>query len=166
MRQLIISLIVIAGFVFTACSSDEELKKETGKQTDTELTNSSKLNIKFDKVYSWVNLMPGPKAYPRFHITGEYEISGSPNYSFENVKLSEINIFQNDTLIYNINPELRTNEQLSTDSSKYFIFSSKPGLEESSLLDRSKMVDAEFIFVDDTIKFKYDINDIKVEEAH
>ncbi|MDZ7767019.1 MAG: hypothetical protein U5K00_21820 [Melioribacteraceae bacterium] len=159
-------LLIFAILLLVACSSEEKLNKEKPVETDNEASYSTELNIKFHKVYSWVNLMPGPKAKPRFHITGEYELFESPDYKIDEIKLGHINILQNDSLIYNITPEVRINEKLSTDSTKYVIFSNPTELPAHPLLDRKKSVDAEFIFYSVSDTMQHSINDITIEEAH
>lgn len=159
-------LLIIAIVLLVACSSEEKLNKEKTDDADKETSYSTELNIKFHKIYSWVNLMPGPKAQPRFHITGEYEVFESSNYNYNQVKLGIINILQNDSLIYRIDPDIRINEKLVTDSSTYVIFSNPSALSPHPAMDRKKPIDAQFIFYSELDTLLHTINDITIEEAH
>lgn len=159
-------LLIFTVVLFASCSSEEKLNKEKTEESNNDANYSTELNAKFHKIYSWVNLMPGPKAEPRFHITGEYELFDSRNSSFDEIKLRLINILQNDSLIYSINPEIRFVEKLSTDSSAYAIFSNPTELSLPPSLNRKKTVDVEFIFYSVSDTMKHTITEITIEEAH
>lgn len=161
-KKIIIT--VLSAIIFFSCTSEKKTMKDGIKDTD-ELT-SVELNVKFNKVYSWINLMPGPNAKPRFHITGELEVYKSGAYEIDKLNLTQINIYQNRELIYSIKPEVRQDEKLSKDKMRFLLFSTIRGLFVSEKLDTEKPVDAKFIFEYSDEMYSYYIKDIEIEKAY
>ncbi len=159
----IVLTILLAVFLFS-CTSEKKTMKDGVKETD-ELT-SVELNVKFNKVYSWINLMPGPKAKPRFNITGEFEVYESGAYEIDKLNLTQINIYQKSEQIYSIKPEVRQDEKLSNDKMRYQLFSTIRGLFVSEKLNTEKPVDAKFIFEYYDKMYSYYIKDVEIEKAY
>ncbi len=161
----ILAVVFILLLLIAGCSSDETIKKGE-KEFDTDELFSADLNVKFNEVFSWINMMPGPKAEPRFNITGEIELYESDKYNLESIKLAIINIYQNDELIYSIKPEVRVDDNLSTDKMKFLIFSTIKGMLIENSLDTETVIDAKFIFGQDDDKYSYLIKNIKIDKAY
>lgn len=163
MHKKIIIAVLSAIFLFS-CTSEKKTMKDDINDTD-ELT-SVELNVKFNKVYSWINLMPGPNAKPRFHITGEFEVYESGAYEIDKLNLTQINIYQNGEIVYSIKPEVRQDEKLSNDKMRYQLFSTIRGLFVSEKLNTEKPVDAKFIFEYYDKMYSYYIKDVEIEKAY
>jgi len=159
----IILVVLLAVFLFS-CTSEKKTMKDGVKETD-ELT-SVELNVKFNEIYSWINLMPGPKAKPRFHITGELEVYESGAYEIDKLNLTQINIYQNSEVVYSIKPEVRQDEKLSNDKMRFLIFSTIRGLLITEKLNTNIPVDAKFIFEYDDNMYSYFVKDVKIEKAY
>ena len=161
----IFTFISIVILLSAGCSSDETVKKNVDEIENGEIV-SEELNVEFSGVYCWINLMPGPKAEPRFNITGEIKLFESPEYSLDSIILSAINIYQNSKLIYSIDPVIRIDDNLSTDQMKFIIFSTIKGMLIDVNLDSETVVDASFIFEQDNEKYSYLVKDIKIDKAY
>lgn len=164
MKKYYLSVIILFALLI-GCSS-EDLSKKSDAKIDTEELYTPDLKVKFKEVYSWVNLMPGPDAKPRFNITGEIEILPSVKYDLKYMDLSLINIYQNDEMVYSIKPEVRIDKSRSTDKLKLIIFSTIKGLLLDAKLDMDATVDAKFIFDQDNDRYSYFIEGIKINKAY
>ena len=76
-------LIIIVLLFLYSCSSERTLKDGDGSTELDELLIQD-LNLNVNKIYSWVNLMPGSDS--RFHITGNIDLFGSIKYEINFVK--------------------------------------------------------------------------------
>lgn len=159
------SILFLTLVFFAACTSENESTKRVEK-TDTESDGSQELIIEFDKVYSWVNLMPGPDAKPSFHITGEIKLFESGAYNLSELQLAQINIYQNNETVFSFKPDVRLKENLSAEKVKLLVFSTITGLFVKNNLNYEKPVDAKFIFKHNSELFSYTVNDIKIEKAY
>jgi len=168
MKKLL-PLVIIIPLLFTACSSENETSKkvedvkniEDGQEIITE-----GLSLKFKKNYSWINLMPGPKAKPTFHIAGEMELYDATDYKLETANLTQLVIIQNYKIIYTIEPIVREDENLSTENMRYLIFSSPQKIYLDDKLDSEKTIDVNFVFECDSGMFSYLVKNIKIDKAY
>ena len=166
MKRSRLFLLVILLVYLVACSSEDEVKKEKKADYNTEKGVGSEVNLNIKKAYSWVNLMPGPRAKPRFHVSGELEILQSADYNFNEIKLYEVNVLQDDELLYTIQPEIRVADNLSTGKSKYILFSTPRGLDLKDELKREQPIDVRLMFSTGEKSLTAVIEELTIEEAH
>lgn len=148
-----------------ACSSEKETSKQVDDVSNMEEIVALETSVRLNKVYSWINLMPGPNAQPTFHITGEIELHDSKNYETDKMKLVQIVIYQNDIKIYSIEPGVREDENLSTEGMRLLIFSNPQKILVDERLDSEKSVDAFFVFEYDSDMYSYILKNIKIDKA-
>jgi len=111
--------------------------------------------LKITGIYSWINLMPG--AENNFFITGKIEIDSAKNLN--EFKLSEIQILQNEKLIYKINPEINSN-------SKNEIEFKNSGEKYNENLDAENPVKVKFFYLIEKENFTKEIDSVKVEKVY
>lgn len=158
--------------ILAACSSskfeyeDVDMSQEKVDEDESEINSNSPVVVSVDKIYCWVNLMPGPDQVGRFNITGSISIPRSDNYDFNTVKLKLIKIYQNGLPYFFIKPTTRDNKKEKSDSMKEFLFSTITGLKLVAGFNTEEYFDVEFIFDDDGDIFTYKISDQSLEKAN
>lgn len=148
---LLTTLLMLAG-----CASTERFTNSS----DEELELESNLNLDIEKIYAWVDEMPGAKT--RFNITGKLVIPTSAGYDTEKMELTEIEIYQNNQLIYSIKPTVRNEKKNNT---KGIRFSTIKGLTLNKNLDINKNIDIFFVLTEEGDKFNYLKKEVKVERV-
>lgn len=157
----LMTVIVIA----TGCTQSELPKKSTETKQEEALEeiylSDIKLNVK--KIYCWINLMPGAES--RFHITGEFEILKSINYDLNFIKLSEVKIFQEGKILFNVNPKINS-ELKDTRDNKLITFSTVQGLLVHPNLSVDKTIDMLLVFKENNDELTYQISELRIEKVY
>jgi len=159
-KNIVISVValIIGVSLFYNCSSSVP-QKEIG-EVDTELIYTDEVRLNVNKIYSWINAMPGVK--PRFNVTGELEILENSNYELEYIKIVKVTILQDQKLVYIFTPTIK--EEFQGDK-KSIIFSTIRGLLLNAALDQKKSIDISINFDDGSTTFNYIINNVPIEKA-
>ena len=163
MKKVVLIMLVFS--MFMACSSEEEAIKKISEEESMEIVDSE-VNVKFNKVYCWINLMPGPDAKPKFNVGGELQLYKSDEYDFNKMNLSGVEIYQSEEKIYSLKLSVREDENLSTEDMRFKIFSNLKEVNPVETLDSESPVDAKFIFEYDSKQYLYYVNDIKIDKAY
>lgn len=164
------TIFIFLFLIFTACSSskfeytDVDMEKEETAEENTDTESFAVVSV--DKIYCWINLMPGPDQVPRFQITGSISIPNSDNYDLDEVTLKLIKIYQNGNPYFLIKPTIRENKREKSGYSKEFIFSTISGLKLVQGFNRDENVNVEFIFDNDGEMFTYKVTDQPIEKAY
>jgi len=158
--------------IFTSCSSskfeyeDIDMSQDKIEKDTDEINADSPVVVSVDKIYCWINLLPGPGQVARFHITGSISIPKSESYDFEDVKLKLIKIYQNNRPYFFIKPTTRDNKKEKSKTMKEFLYSTVTGVKLVPGFDTEQNFDVEFIFDDDGEIFTYKITDQSLEKAN
>jgi len=156
-------LIITLLFIFS-CSATK-VTKNTGdgeEEKYVEKETSTILKLDVNKLYAWLNLMPGSE--PRFNISGDLDISFSKDYNLDNLKLKYVKVYQNNREIFYIQPTTRENK--TKDSIKNILFSTLKGMILTPGFNPDKKVDVNLIFDDDGEELINSIKGIKVEKVY
>jgi len=159
LNLVILFVLTLSVFGLIGCSSSVPETRTTTKISEGIYKDDLRINIK--KLYAWVNLMPGAK--PRFHITGSVELLDASEYDLENVTIKEINIIQDKKSIYRISPKV---EDKIHQNIKSLLFSTVRGLLYTSILDREKKIDVEFLISDSSNEIIYQVKDVEISEVY
>jgi hypothetical protein len=155
---LIIALILF----LLSCSSEQTVKKEYDSGELEEL-HIQDVKIFVNKIYSWVNLMPGSES--RFHITGDFDLLESTNYDINSVKLKSIIIYQGEKEIYRITPTVKELE-LDPSLGKNITFSTIKGLTVHRELNIEEKINIELIFYEGGDELVYKLDNININKAY
>lgn len=157
--KLKIILIAFAILSFS-CSTEKEAQKSDSEEINPLFKNS--INVNISKVLAWINMMPNSET--RFNITGEMHLLKTDDIRLNEVKLSEIKIYQQTNLVYRIKPIIKWNNDDIT--SRKFTFSTLKGLNLIPTLNDDKRIDALFEFEYQGDKLLYFVQAIPIEKAH
>lgn len=160
-----IVLIVLMGLVFlTNCSTTKVVKNGITEKSEERLSKSlNTIDVYVDKIYSWINLMPG--AEPRFNISGEFKVLKSKNYSIKDMELDLVKIYQKGREVYTIKPTSRTIVNNKKGKMKV-MFSTIKGLMLTPELNSKEKVDVKLIFRKDTDLYQYLIKNVPIEKVY
>lgn len=172
MKIKILSILLALLFI-SACSSSKfefkDVDMESKEGSREEIANSNAeapVVISVDKIYSWIDLLPGPDQTPRIQVSGSISIPNSDSYDLEDISLKLIKIYQNGTPYFLIKPVIRTNKREESEYSKEFIFSTITGLKLVPGFNSNRNIDIEFLFDNDGEMFTYTVPDQKIEKAN
>jgi len=158
LTQLIIFLIII---LIIGCS--QTVKREAVNENEYEKIFHQGVNLEINKIYSWVNLMPGNS--PRFHITGELNLLSSYKYEYESLKLKKIIVNQERQFIYSISPKI-IQEELENQNKNSITFSTIKGLLMNEDLNIEKPIDIVLVFDDGEDEYLYSLENIKINKVY
>ena len=160
-----IVLIVLMGVVFlTNCSTTKVVKNGSTEKSEVTLGKSlNTIDVYVDKIYSWINLMPGTE--PRFNISGEFKVLKSKNYSIKDMELDLVKIYQKGREVYTIKPTSRTIVNNKKGKMKV-MFSTIKGLMLTPELNSKEKVDVKLIFRQDTDLYQYLIKNVPIEKVY
>lgn len=150
-------IIIILFFMYEGCSSN--------------IIRSSKMNltIKIKNEYAWLNLMPGSNA--AFHIKGNLDITNTGQDTVRDLKLKEMKIYRDSSLIYTVNPDFRNTGStgdfdLPPMVEKHFSFQLPNGIRINKEIGSGQPIDVLFIFKSDGSEFEYIVNKVKVDKVY
>ena len=157
--------IVLMGVVFLTNCSTTKVEKEGSKELAPEAIEKSmnSINVHVDKIYSWINLMPG--AEPRFNISGEFKVVKSKNYKIQDMELELVKIYQKNKEVFMIKPTSRS----TTDKKKNkmrIMFSTIKGLMLTPQLNTKGKINVQLIFRQDTDQYQYLIKNVPIEKVY
>ena len=160
-----IVLIVLMGMVFlTNCSTTKVVKNGGSEKYEETLGKSlNSVDVYVDKIYSWINLMPG--AEPRFNISGEFKVLKSKNYSIKDMELDLVKIYQKGREVFTIKPTSRTIIDKKKGRMKV-MFSTIKGLMLTPELNSKEKVDIKLVFRQDTDLYQYLIKNVPIEKVY
>jgi len=168
MKNIRYSILFIASFVlFWQCSSSEKTEKEEEKEKqETVIVKepTTDINLELNKLYAWVNLMPGDQ--PKFHITGDIIILNEKKVTSADTKLVQVKIFQNNLLHYLIKPTVRDNEEMGAVDGTAILFSTIRGLGLNPGFNYEKTIDVVLIFEEGDNSYTYPISDVQIDKAY
>lgn len=161
-------MLPIAFSILFSCSSSEKTEKKTvdEKKKETEVVNepTTDINLELNKLYAWVNLMPGEQ--PKFHITGDVVILNEKNVISSETKLVRVKVFQNKNLHYIIKPTVRMNDEIKSESGNAILFSTIRGLSLNPGFNYEKPINLVLIFEENEKTYSYPVNDVKIDKAY
>ena len=169
--KLRIAVFIFSLIILTACSSSKfeykDVVLDEEKTEEIPVDNSTpNAVVSVDKMYSWIDLLPGPDQVPRFQITGSISIPKSENYDLDDVKLKIIKIYQNGHPYFYIKPTIRDNKREKSEFQKEFLFSTIVGVKLVPGFNKDENIDVEFIFDNDGDLLSYKVPDQTIEQAN
>ena len=128
-----------------------------------------KINVEFQKIDSWLNLMPG--SGHKFFIAGKFSIINNSDSTIKKIDLQQIKIYQDENLIYSFTPLV--NDMTMTESTDFlpgqirnFVFGTDPGLKQKDELDLDKNIWATFVFTSGVRYIEFTSSKMKIEKVY
>ncbi len=150
-------LMTIITFVVGGCGSN--------------ISQNSNLNLKVNlhDASAWLNLMPGNNS--TFHFRGRLNILNAGKDTVKSLKMPEVEIYLDSTLIYKLKPIFINSENsgdfiLPPKAVKHFSFGLPDGIKIKREISGGASVNARFILDSGGGKYIFRINNIKVEKVY
>ena len=131
--------------------------------------DASNISVEIKKFDAWVNLMPGGS--PTFHFAGDISITYTGKDSIEYIKMTKVEVFQNDKKLYDEVPYYNEKKRVANvyfleNNPREFLFGSEQNIKIVPELDTDKTVNFELTFQSGEIEKKVKLNNIKVERVY
>ena len=137
----------------------------------SKISHSSKINLKIElqDEKAWLNLMPGDNF--TFHFMGIFKVTNTGKDTIRNLKLTNLNIYRDSILIYNlkpilINPRNSGDFNLSPQEEKHFTFQLSKNLKIKKEISGGLPISAEFVFGFEGGEKVFHSKIIKVEKVY
>lgn len=164
MKVIQLSLIFLTVVLFFSCSSSDKTIKTKTETEELKDIFTQEVKANFIELNVWVNLMPN--AENRFHISGIVEVFENFKYDINFINLKDIEVKQDQNIIYILTPIIQLDPDLSTDTKKTFRFSTTKGLLLTPEVNIDNPCNLEFNFDDGNELYTYLIDNVKIEKTY
>lgn len=148
-------------FILSACSAD--ISFEDHSEKNAEKFYNKLISPDFAEVHCWVNSMPNSGNL--VYLSGELSLTESKEYDYRALELSQVRIYQNDSLFYFVPLQVMENKFSADSTKRELIFNTYSGLPLKENFETGKNVLLDFIFKDGRSLFSAVVRNIYLEKV-